>query len=229
MLYDGIFFINHALNVKQLSVYTNEERFNQTVETLKSIDNHCPNTIKFIFDSSPEEPKTEYIKELSNQNTLFLYFGNHPEVRRISLMGYRSVAETISFILFLDWFKDQSYKAKRIYKLSGRYRLNDNFIVDDDRYKDHFVFSKSHASWMESDWQEKANVNRLYPLRCWHMDYNLLDTFRKSLPLILNDCASIPIDVEHSYYKNLHTYKTIELDKIGVCGNIAPSGDYIDE
>jgi hypothetical protein len=27
----------------------------------------------------------------------------------------------------------------------------------------------------------------------------------------------------------LHTYKTVELDKIGVCGNIAPSGEYIDE
>ena len=229
MMYDAIFFVNHALKVNQLSIYNDEERFKQTIETLNSIDKYCPNNQVFIFDSSPERPNIEYIQELSDRGAIFFYTGDEPDVKKFSNLGHRSIAECITFIYFIDWFKKQSFQAKRIYKLSGRYRLNDNFIRDDDRFKDAFVFSTALDSWMPKHRQESIGVDKLFRLRCWHMDYNLLDTFEKELRNILTDCSKYGIDVEHSYYKNLHTYKTIELDKIGVCGNIAPSGDYIDE
>lgn len=229
---DGIFFINNALKVKTLSVYSTQERFEQTLETLQSIDKHCPNNMKYIFDSSAEEPEAEHIEELRKRGVNFVYTGGIPDVKNYSAIGSygsRSVAETIAFIYFLNWFLSQNISAKRIYKISGRYRLNDNFIVNDDRYEDAFVFAKPIDSWMPKEKQEATGVDKLYLLRCWHMDFSLLDSFSLQLPKILQDCATYSIDVEHSYYKNLHTYKTIELDKIGVCGNIAPSGDYIDE
>ena len=150
-------------------------------------------------------------------------------MKKFSLLGQRSVAECITFIYFLSWFKQQNFQSKRIYKLSGRYRLNDNFVLDDEKYKDAFVFSEALDSWMPTGRKVATGVDKLFRLRCWHMDYNLLDTFQLSLSKILQDCSTYGIDVEHSYYKNLHIYKTIELDKIGVCGNIAPSGEYIDE
>jgi hypothetical protein len=229
MEYDGIFFINHALRVNQLSVYSNQERFEQTLETLSSINKYCPNNKVFIFDSSPERPDVEYFEELSNRGSIVFYSGEEPDVKRFSQHGQRSIAECISFIYFLSWFQKQDFKAKRIYKLSGRYRLNDNFIVDDSRYKDAFVFANALDSWMPKHMQESIGIDKLFRLRLWHMDYNLLGLFYIQLSKILQDCAKYHIDVEHSYYKNLHTYKTIELDKIGVCGNIAPSGEYIDE
>lgn len=232
MLYDGIFFVNHALKVKALSVFSEEERFEQTLETLNSINKYCPNNRVFIFDSSPEQPKEEYLKELNNRGATVFYSGTEPDVNSFSNVGSyssRSIAESISFIYFLSWFKKQDIRSKRIYKLSGRYRLNENFILNDPSYEGAFVFAKAHDSWMNKQHQEQKGVDKLYILRCWHMDYNLLDTFDKELRNILLDCINEGIDVEHSYYKNLHTYKTIELDKIGVCGNIAPSGDYIDE
>ncbi len=228
-MYDGIFFVNHALKVNQLSVYSEEERFKQTIETLDSIDKYCPNNQVFIFDSSPERPNIEYLQELNDRGAIIFYTGDEPDVKKFSQLGQRSIAECITFIYFLSWFKKQDFKSKRIYKLSGRYRLNDNFIVDDERFKDAFVFSTALESWMPKHNQDAANVDKLFRLRLWHMDYNLLESFYLQLPKILQDCSTYGIDVEHSYYKNLHTYKTIELDKIGVCGNIAPSGEYIDE
>lgn len=226
---DGIWFINHALRVNQLSIYSNEERFEQTIKTLDSIDEYCPNNKVFIFDSSPEMPNEEYIKQLNSRGVSFFYSGNNPDVRDFSLRGYRSVAECITFISFLDWFKQQNFVSKRIYKISGRYRLNSAFVQNDDAFRDSFVFSKALDSWMPEDRRRFTKVDKLFRLRFWHMDYNLLDAFQKELYNILNDCMVFGIDVEHSYYKNLHTYKIIELDKIGVCGNIAPNGDYIDE
>ena len=50
-MYDGVWIINSALSAAPgLSIYSEEERTLQTIETLKSIDQHCPNNRKFIFD-----------------------------------------------------------------------------------------------------------------------------------------------------------------------------------
>lgn len=230
---DGIFFINSALRADgRLSVYSNEERYNHTIETLKSIDKYCPNNIKIVFDMSPEHVNVEYLKVIGEwPNTWFLDMGQHEYVKMYSMHGLRSLAETYAFMGVLDWFSQQDFgvKAKRIYKLSGRYQLNDNFVLDAPEYKDAFVFADALESWMDDNVKKTLELDRLYRLRLWHMDYNLLDTFHEELPYIFAECSNNNIDIEHAYYKYLHDYKVVEVPKIGVTGNIAPSGDFIDE
>jgi len=228
-MFDGIFFINHALKVNQLSVYNDQERFEQTLETIESIDKKCPNNMKVMFDSSPEMPNEEYFSKLSERGVTIIDCGRQENINKFSNAGLRSLSECLSFMICIDWFKQSKIVGKRIYKLSGRYKLNDNFVLNDDSYKDAFVFSESLETWLPKDKANAINATRLFRLRLWHMDFSLLDTFEKSLPLIFKDCMDNDIDVEHSYYKNLRLYNIIELNKIGVCGNIAPSGEYIDE
>jgi len=226
---DGIFIINSALNVKQLSVFNSQQRFDQTVETIKSIDKYCPNNIKYIFDGSPEISSVEYIKELEKMGVNFFYTGNNQSVKQLSIYGKRSLAESLGFILFLDYFSKNKVNAKRIYKISGRYKINDNFIKDRDDFQDAFVFSPPLDSWMPALKQEASGTNKLFRLRMWHMDYSLLDTFISKMPRIFNDCMNHDIDVEHSYYKNLNMHKCVTVEKIGVEGAIAPTGEYINE
>jgi len=226
---DGVFFINHALSINQLSVYNDEQRFQQTIETVKSIDKYCPNNVKYIFDSSPNVPKDEYLKTLNDMGVNVLYVGQQLAIKNYSNAGARSLAECIAFGIFLDWFKENKVESKRIYKLSGRYQINENFILNDESHKDAFVFATALDSWMPKSQQESAGVDKLYRLRFWHMDSNCFDTFHSKMKLIFNDCSNFGIDVEHSYYKNLHMHKIVEVEKIGVCGNIAPTGEYINE
>lgn len=229
-MFDGIFFINSALNVNQLSVFNNEERFKQTIETLNSIDKYCPNNAKIIFDSSPRPVNEEYMTKIASiDNTWFIDMGSHDGVKTLSLNGLRSQAETYSFMGFLEWFKEQNIEAKRIYKLSGRYTITDDFVLNDPSYKDAFVFANALDSWMPKREQQLSKAYKLFRLRLWHMDYSLLDTFIEELPNIFDDCSTYNIDVEHSYWKHLHKYKVVEVDKIGVTGTIAPSGEYINE
>lgn len=229
-MYDGIFIINSALNVKQLSIFNNEERFEQTCDTLKSIQKYCPNSVKVIFDSSPYPIDEKYLKAIAAfDNTWLLDMGQHESVQLLSLNGLRSQAECYSFMGLINWFKEQDFKAKRIYKLSGRYTLTDDFVLDDPSYKDSFVFAKALDSWMSKGTQDITGASKLFRLRLWHMDFNLLDTFANELRPIFEDCSTYNIDVEHSYWKHLHKYKVVELEKIGVKGIIAPSGEYIDE
>lgn len=101
-MYDAIFFVNHAINgLSRLSVYTEEERFKQTIETINSINKYCSNNKIFIFDSSPEQPKSEYVFDLIDRGVSFLYYGNNSDIEKYSSLGHRSIAECLSFGLFL--------------------------------------------------------------------------------------------------------------------------------
>lgn len=228
---DGIWLINSALRADgRLSVFDDQTRYEQTRATLESIDKHCPNNVKIIFDNSPEPVRDEYLKALAEwPNTWIVDTGKVDWVKAYSMHGLRSLAETYAFMGVLQWLEEQDFKAKRIYKLSGRYVLNDNFVLDAPEYKDSFVFAEALESWMDDHIKKTVEVDRLYRLRLWHMDYNLLDTFREELPYIFTECSDNNIDIEHAYYKHLHDYKVVEVPKIGVTGHIAPSGEFIDE
>ena len=158
-MYDGIFILNSALNVNQLSVFNNQERFEQTCETIESIQKYCPNSIKVVFDSSPHPVEEDYMAKLTTYpHTWFIDMGCHEVVKSLSLGGLRSQAETYSFMGLMSWIKEQKFEAKRVYKLSARYTLTDNFVVDDPSYKDAFVFAKALDSWMPKDIQEAAGA-----------------------------------------------------------------------
>ena len=228
-MFDGIWFINSAIRVNQLSVFSTEERLEQTKKTLDSIDKYCPNNMKFIFDGSPFPIENEKEIFRDRPNTVIVHTGDNPDIQQLGLIGQRSLAETLSFISFLNWFRQMKFVSKRIYKISGRYELNDNFVLNDSAYERAFVFADKEASWMPQSLQERADVYYLYKLRLWHMDSYFLDSFHENLTSIYRDCLTYGIDVEHSYYKNLHWYKTVELTKIGVQGIIGPSGDFMDD
>ena len=151
------------------------------------------------------------------------------QVRQLSEDGQRSLAETLGFILFLAQFRQNPVKAKRIYKISGRYEINENFVPYKKEFDDSFVFLPTVNSWMTKTHQDLAGVDRIFELRLWHMDYNLLDTFISEMYNILDDMVKYNIDVEHSYYKNLSKYKWTTINPIGLQGVIAPTGEIINE
>lgn len=226
---DGVFFISSALNVKQLSVFSNDERFVQTVETINSIQKYCSNNKIILFDASYEMPRKEYVETIANMGVDFLYAGNNAQVKYFSDVGLRSLAETISFIIAIDYFSKNKVDCKRIYKVSGRYKLNDNFILNREDFKDAFVFLPTVESWMHKKKQQNAGVDRIFELRLWHMDSSLFELFKSKLPTIYNNCVQYDIDVEHSYYKNLNMHKWVEVKPIGLEGVIAPTGAIINE
>lgn len=212
------------------SKYSYEERFQQTVETINSINKYCPNNKKYIFDCSPIIPNKEYITYFENNNVEFFYVGQDSEVKKNSTLGYKNIAETLGFILFLNKIKNIKPESQRIYKISGRYKINDNFILDNNKFKDHFVFAKSQKSHLSNEMQQMIGISKYYSTRLFHMDSNYFNMFYEKLKLILEDCKNYRfLDVEHAYFKYLNMLNVIEVEKIGVSGNVSPSGIYIEE
>lgn len=228
-MYDSIFFISSALvSPSHLSVYSVEDRFNQTLETLDSIDKHMPNNIKIVFDASSVEPDSKHLDELTKKNAIVLRTGRDENVKSFSASGSKSVGESISFLMALNWIKQANVQSKRIYKISGRYRLNDNFVSGME-HANKYVFTVPTKTWMSKVQSDYFKVDHVYQSRLFHFDYSLLDNTIELLHKVINDCISLGIDIEHAYYKYFNAFKPIEMQKIGVCGNLATNGEYIDE
>lgn len=232
---DVVFFINSAMNVTGRSLYSNDERWEQTKETILSIDKQVPNNIKYIIDGSflpIEEYKIQWLRE---HNVRVALTGEIPGVREISqhIASYgigNSIAETQSMVHFTRFFKanlQETTKAKRICKLSGRYKINENFKWDDPAYEGKYVFVKHHES--NSPRKAELDLKGLFVVRCWHMDYALLDNYVEVIERIATDCAGLGIDAENSYYKNIPKDLLYEVEKIGVEGYVSPVGVYENE
>jgi len=89
------------------------------------------------------------------------------------------------------------------------------------------VFVKHHQS--NSPRKEELDLKGLFVVRCWHMDYALLDNYVGVIEKIATDCASLGIDAENSYYKNIPKDLLYEVEKIGVEGYVSPVGVYENE
>jgi hypothetical protein len=232
---DVVFFINSAMNVTGRSLYSNDERWEQTKETIESIDKYVPNNVKYIIDGSflpIEEYKLHWLNE---HGVRIILTGQIPGIKEISqhIAQYgigNSIAETQSMLVFTRWFKEHQkdkIKAKRICKLSGRYKINENFKWDDPAYEGKYVFVKHHES--NSPRKAELDLKGLFVVRCWHMDYAILDRYEEVIRNIANDCANLGIDAENSYYKNIPKDLLYEVEKIGVEGYVSPVGVYENE
>lgn len=225
----NLFLISSALNAERMSVYSNAERLQQTLDTIRSIDTYCPNSVKYLFDVSATEPSAEIQKIIAEHGAKYVYNAADSNIKSLSQNGLKSLGELNNLYRGFHYLKNSGVIADRIYKISGRYRLNDTFDSSIDKYSGKFVFATALSSWLPRPTQDSIGVQKLLRTRLWHMDFKLLDTYLELLPKIYNDCARYGIDIEHSHYKNLSQELLMELGVIGVEGNIAPTGEFIRE
>jgi hypothetical protein len=230
MTYDGIFLISSALQtIAQISRYSKEERFDQTIATIHSIRKYGPpNSKLYLIDGSSEIPDDDKLKAIESLGVHIFKAYENPQTLFYAQQGYKTFIENLCLHQFLEWFTQHSVTAKRIYKISGRYVLNENFKPGFE-HKNAFVFLKSMNSWMPLPHQQEANATKFYETRLYHMDYSLLNTYKDEIVNMINDSVNFNINVEHAIYKSLSKYTVIEVDKIGVSGFVSPSGEYKDE
>ena len=105
----------------------------------------------------------------------------------------------------------------------------DGFVLNDPSFKGKFVFAEAEASWMHEKKVQSSGAKKLFKLRLWHMDASLITNFHQALPNIYHDCNEFGIDIEHSYWKNLHGYPICELGKIGVEGTLGTNGTFMED
>ena len=123
---------------------------------------------------------------------------------------------------------------ERIFKISGRYKLNSNFNYSTHlEAKDKVVILQPRLSDCIYRSDVKATMMQ-YMTRCWSFDSSLLPEIIKTFGKMKKDILYASktrkqADIEHLLYKNLKKklVKTIEI--MGVEGNWAPKNLWIEE
>jgi hypothetical protein len=119
--------------------------------------------------------------------------------------------------------------ADRVFKLSGRYQVTDKFDIakfSNETTKDKYVFKKAQPSWINP---ADTGVNTLLQTRLWSFTPSLLADTISMYNKIIETMVGLfnqnkYIDNEHAMAKFIPKDKLVELDIVGLQGNIAPNG-----
>lgn len=214
------FIVTSAL-ITGSGVFDQLNRLDDTLKTLKSVREKDPTADIFLADISMQ-PLGEIAHKL-NEYCKIVSFNDHVAVKMFSAQGMKSQGETIILMEMLNFIQKQNIVYDRIFKLSGRYVLDDGFDIS--YYADkqgHYVFKKRNATWMNPIVYGATHCldTRLFSL-CSTLSNNYFNVLQNNFGVLG------PIDTEHAHFLNIPKDKLIEVDRVYCTGRIARTGELI--
>lgn len=235
----SLFIVTSALNTK-FGVFSNAERLDQTLETIKSIRKFSSNTDVMLVEMGGIPPTEEQISTIKSNVNFFLDYSKDPEVQNLFHNSsnwdiVKNLTEVLCFGSALELIKEHELfkNYKRIFKISGRYFLNEFFNKElHDSAFDKFVFLTPKRSQFKSGLTGGINnqyMTRLYSFSSKKID-NLIWVYQNGLKEMLEAIKNCGyIDIEHMMYKNIDPDDVINLSKVGVSGCLGPNGNSVSE
>jgi len=231
--------ITSAANAK-FSVYSPEERIAQTLETVASVRERIPNALICMTDCGIPSIEGELRDKLVKSVDKFIDLSKDANVNWIANnITHQDTVKNLTELVVVSkffklarknaWFKD----CDRVFKVSGRYLLNEKFDItryEKEDAKGKYVVSKKMLSQFPFDY---VGQSLQYMRRVYSFDNALLDDFIVRLDIMNKHmqerCNSGKyIDIEHLFCKFLPKDLTLEIARTGVVGNVAPNGQYIE-
>lgn len=196
------------------SIYTPEERLEQTLKTIQSVRKKCPNAYIILCDNGIKRPDN-----LDGVN-IFKYLGDKPKYRKTADSTNKSLGETLMIVSC--WKKLILYRWNRIYKLSGRYWLNDNFNTANYDVDAFCFLHLTEKVVGNRSYVKGTHCTRLYSLpgKC---RFKYLYSLLRSLKPMSNGES-----VEMAWPPRIN-YQIHYMKRLGVSGNVGVDKDWKDE
>lgn len=235
----NLFLVSSAINAKH-GIYTPRERFNQTLATCESIKMRCPNANIIMIDGGIKRVSDVQKEKLDEYVNDIFHFGDHPVVKEIQQSNNHDIVKNmIEIFMFMNIFRDDlrspefsEYLSEysRIFKMSGRYTLNENFNIE--KHTGPIVIRGPYTSQFSP--QVTGGIQLQYMSRLWSFDISHLDYIAETYENMykhMNDRLEEGgyVDIEHLLYYHLDKKLVVNIDQIGVTGNIAPNGYGVSE
>jgi hypothetical protein len=226
------FVVSSAIHAKH-GIYGSNQRLDQSIETFKSIQKYASGADIIVLDGGCQHLTNEEKEKLKSYITTFYSFVDAENVQEIQKSNnWDIVKNTIELIMFGSFF-DSQYKNlmntyDRIFKLSGRYTLNENF--DYERHmnaKEKILIRGPYTSQFTPE--ITGGVTTQYMSRLWSFDSQLLpeivESYKNMFAHMIERLQNKGyIDIEHLLQVHLPSHRVELVGKIGVQGNIAPNG-----
>lgn len=224
-------------------IYKPAERIKQTLETAKSAKKYIPGAVVILVDNSKTDVQNDTSAEFEELIDLVDYYIDNSDDEDIkyfhanvtnydigkNAMEALGIMKALTYIANDEDMKKVLADADRIFKLSGRYQVTEKFDItkfDNADTKDKYVFKKAQPSWINP---QDTGVNTLLQTRLWSFTPSLflatIDLYKNIIENMVNLFNQGKyIDNEHSMSKFIPKDRLVELDIVGLQGNIAPNG-----
>ena len=224
-------------------IYNPQDRIKQTLETAKSAKKYIPGAVIILVDNSKVDVQNDTSAEFEELiDTVDYYIDNsddndikyfHNNVTNYDIgknaMEALGMMKALAYISNDKAMIKEIKDAKRVFKLSGRYQVTDKFDIakfDNANTKDKYVFKKAQPSWINP---ADTGVNTLLQTRLWSftpaMLLNAMQLYKniiETMVRLFNEGRYI--DNEHAMSKFIPKDQLVELETVGLQGNIAPNG-----
>jgi len=224
-------------------IYNPQDRIKQTLETAKSAKKYIPGAVVILVDNSKVDVQNDTSAEFEELIDLVDYYIDnsddadiqyfHNNVQNYDIgkntMEALGMMKALNYIANDDAMKNEIKDADRIFKLSGRYQVTDKFDIakfSNDNTKDKYVFKRAQPSWINP---ADTGVTTLLQTRLWSFTPNLLLVTMQLYKNILETMVTLfnqqkYIDNEHAMSKFIPRDMLVEVETVGLQGNIAPNG-----
>jgi hypothetical protein len=214
-----------------------EERIEQTRETLKSIETYAPGSSMVIIDCGEKSVNKnlfdceviDYTKNEEIQYHLQEYLRTN-----IDLEPDIIIKSMLEIMMFSDYLKNITSSYDRIFKISGRYKLNFNFNYNNHlKEKNKVVTLPPYNSQNLYNFDVKSSMFQ-YMTRCWSFDgsllLNIIETYDKmKKDIIYASTTKKQADIEHLLYQHLNKKLVHNIHRMGIEGYWAPLRRWIEE
>lgn len=233
----SLFLVSSAIHVKH-GVYSTEERLKQTIATCTSIKEKVPDSDIIILDGGHEHLTDDEKEILRGSMNRFISYTDDAEVKSIQAVPNQDIVKNaIEILMFGTFFTENAEQIKkeysRVFKMSGRYTLNDSFDLSFHEKTSHgIVIRGPYTSQFPPD--ITGNITKQYMSRLWSFDTSLIKYIAECYQMMyahmitrVNNAGYI--DIEHLLFNYLNPAYIRVPEKIGIEGCIAPSGAQVSD
>lgn len=224
------FIVTSSLNTNT-GVYSVDQRLQQTQETIHSIRRHVSNAV-IIFIDTENPPLTEQQK-LDINNLVDYYIEYTPNIfekvldQQFPLM-LKTVGEYCLYNRALEFIIKHNLEGRRIFKISGRYRLCDSFDIaayNNPIFAGRYVF-RHKIMYVTNNIGEIRGLDFLES-RLWSMCASQLKNFNDRLSEFLLYSIKHTRGIELTFWDLLDKNQIFIVPQIHVEGHFATNGEYI--
>lgn len=231
------FMVSSAINTT-IGEFSNEERLEQTLDTIRSIRSKIPDADIIIVECSAFTITPEQRELLDKNCNLLVTYDNDPHVqemyeKNIALGNWDIVKSYTELYCFLGVFNlcfERGYfnDIDRVHKISGRYILNDEFDAKGyelPEFSGRIVISKRYYSQFKPELVD--NIPYCYMTRLWSwpaiITRQIYQSYHNSLMFLrqIGKTGKTKLDIEHLLYRFLPSDLVVSVEELGVEGSIS--------
>lgn len=205
-----------------------EKRFEELKYTFSSVYRNVPNVKIVHIDNSIEPLSEEQAEYIRSQVDVFVQMEHNLFTRLANKIHSKGAGEIYMMELAMRIIKEKNLIGKRIFKLTGRYRLTDSFDISEyekEYWNGMYCFKVNEWDVSMDNWKTRERVI-YFETRLWSMDASLFDEYYALIPQIFDFIMLKQHNIEIGHFYNIPHQKVIDPDVMHIEGVAGDTGVY---